>query len=491
LHATKPKRIVRIGSVRLPKWFLQRQYDLQLLYATSGWPLSLNTCNVVHPDSPFFNACRIGDIETMKALLSKHQASIYDRTPCGRTAFQLAISNGQLEACRLLRHAGIFAQFDDNDHLRSLSSLERSLNDFTEHNFSLLRVVAPLDHPDRDWFEEYYGTATGDIVYPNLELFSLLNSAQSDTAMLNVTHLKTYFECRDGYARYGHHSFMSYIIRVLSDASTVRGILAAPDTYAWIVYALASETALAFLGNRSRPNADEWCHSVRQALSALVRAGLKPHQTSGKLESPWPSDDWYQSLTMTPLGLLFIEAMRVRVRLRDGAPSEWNKDVSKRLQTWLLGLHSAGINLLQYAELESAYFGFDTNSLTIPWMAGGSITVVTGPRPGDWHVSLWAPCESHAGQFWRLIEENPVMPRLTARILDAYPVPGRQDPTCSPNLPGSWPPEETRIAEEMESWLLGRTDDVLAKIEEDLSLLCGADFFAKWDEINDTLGRRQ
>jgi hypothetical protein len=462
------------------------------MYATSGWPFTLNTCNVVQADSPFFNACRTGDIDTIKVLLSNQQASIYDRTPDRATSFHFAIGSTQLEVCRLLRHAGIFAQFDDIDYLESLNSLEGSLNDFTEYNFSLLRVVAPLDNPDQDWFREYYRTSSVDpcMVYPNLELFSLLNSAQSDTAMLNVSHLKAYFECRDGYARYGHHSFMSYIIRVLSDTSTVREILAAPDTYAWIVYALASETALAYLGHHGRPNADEWCHSVRQALFAVVRAGLRPHQTSGKLESPYVSDDWYQSLIITPLGLLCIEAIRVRVKIGHGVPSEWNKDVSKRLQTWLLGLHSAGINLLQYAASESAYFGGAPDSLAIPWKNGGIITVVTGPRPEDWRLSLWQPCEPYARQFWSLVEGTPVVPGLAARIIETFPLSAGQDLT-SADLPGSWPSERARVAEALESWLLKETDVVLAQIEEDLPLLSEADFFEKWYEIDETLGLRQ
>jgi hypothetical protein len=453
----------------------------------------LNACRVVREDSPLFIACRTGDIETIQVLLSNQHASIYDRTPDGRTAFHAAIAHRHLEVCKLLRHAGIFARFDDNDYRHSLSDLQRSVNDFTEYNLSLLRVAAPLDNPDGDWFEEYCRTRIDDItimVHADTEIFSLLNSAQSDTAMLNVSHLKAYFECRDGYARYGHHSFMSYIIRVLSDTSTVREILAAPDTYAWIVYALASETALAYLGHHGRPNADEWCHSVRQALFAVVRAGLRPHQTSGKLESPYVSDDWYQSLIITPLGLLCIEAIRVRVKIGHGVPSEWNKDVSKRLQTWLLGLHSAGINLLQYAASESAYFGGAPDSLAIPWKNGGIITVVTGPRPEDWRLSLWQPCEPYARQFWSLVEGTPVVPGLAARIIETFPLSAGQDLT-SADLPGSWPSERARVAEALESWLLKETDVVLAQIEEDLPSLSEADFFEKWYEIDETLGLRQ
>ena len=105
--------------------------------------------------------------------------------------------------------------------------------------------------------------------------------------------------------------------------------------------------------------------------------------------------------------------------------------------------------------------------------------VTTGHKPEDWYVSFWKPCESYAKLFWSLVEGRPVVPRLTASILEIYSVPACQDPT-SRDLPGSWPSEEARIVEELEDNFLGDTDDELAEIEEDLTLLNESDFFAKW-----------
>jgi hypothetical protein len=486
---TKTKRTTRIFTVRLPTWFLRQQYDLQLLQATSGMPFTLSTCRIARPDSPFFNACRTGDIETIKILLSKQQASIFDRSPCGTTAFRLAISHSQLEVCKLLRHAGIFARFDDSDYRDSLCGLEGSLDDFTEHNLALLRVAAPLNNSDPDWFKEYCQTRIDDVtisIHADIELLSLLNRAQRDTAMLDMAHLKAYFVCRSNSRRYGYNSFMSYISRVLSDMSTVHEIAASRDEYAWTVYALASEIAHADPGTRRQLYANQWSQSVRQALRAVVHAGLDPHQTSGKLESPWVSDEWYQDLNMTPLGLLCIEALRIRVKLGYGTQSEWNEDLNTRLQTWLSGLESAGIDLLQYAESEFSCFGSASNSLVIPWKTEDIITVATGPRPEDWHISLWIPCESHARLFWCLAEGKPVVPRLTTRIMEACLPLASQDLTLY-DLPGSWPSDTACVAEELESWLLRRTDDVLAQIEEDLPLLSESVFLAKWDRIGDML----
>jgi hypothetical protein len=488
LHVIKPKRTVRIGSVRLPKWFLQRQYDLQLLYATSGWPFSVNVCGIVQYNSPFFRACQGGDIETIKVLLSSQQASIYDRCPLGTTAFHVALSHHQLEVCKLLRHVGIFARFDDIDYQRSLSHLQRSVNDFTEHNFSLLRVAAPFDNPDGDWFEEYCQTSTEDgstMVYADSKLLHLLNSAQSDNATLNISHMKAYFELTNT-CDYVHGSFMSYIVRVLSSISAIQEITAARDRHTWIVYALANEIAHEYLREKHlQDDTYQLNHSVRQALCAVITAGLNPHQVLGKFELPWLYEGWYQGLSTTPLALLCVEAfeaVRNRWESRHQTWSQWSQGVNAKLRAWIEGLHSAGIDLLQYAESESACYACSPDSLDIPWDTGGSIIVVTGPTPEDWRVSLWQPCDSYARLFWCWAEEAPIVPNLTSRILEALHLPASQTPT-SPDLPGSWPSDKARIAEELESWLLQTTDDFLTEIEEDLSVLSESDLLAEWYRI--------
>jgi len=496
LHVTKPKRTAKLFTVRLPKWFLHRQYEVQLLHTTSGWPFTLNACSIVPYDSPFFEACRTGDVDTIKILLSNQQASIYDRDPQGNTAFQYAIALQQLEVCKLLRHAGIFAQFDDDDHRRSLYCLERIFTDFTEHSVSLLRVAAPVDAPDQNWFEEYYGVTTDDgtvCVPDNIELISLLNSAQSPAARMTVSHLRFYYECRLRRPQIGYYnSFMPYIARVLSNTSTVRELTAARDKYAWIAYALASEIAHEYPSSCQELDNDHWLQNVRQAMCAVVRAGLIPHQTSVKSEPPWVENEWHRDLRMTPLGLLCFETTPNWWKYRYWTRRQCNRDPNLKLQAWLSGLHSAGIDLVQYAASESAYFGGAPESLAIPWENGGIITVVTGPRPEHWRLSLWQPCESYARLFWSFVEGTPVVPELAARIIEVFPLSASQEPT-SPDLPGSWPSQEARIAKELENWLLGGSDDddELAQIEEDLSLLSEADFLAKWRGIDDIVGLRR
>ena len=82
----EPTRIVR-----LPSWFLQQQYALQLRCATAGWLFSRPVHRIVPYDCSLFQACRIGDIDSIRTLLSTREASPFDRTAYGATALEFAM----------------------------------------------------------------------------------------------------------------------------------------------------------------------------------------------------------------------------------------------------------------------------------------------------------------------------------------------------------------------------------------------------------------
>lgn len=147
--SAEPTRIVR-----LPLWFIQRQYASQPRRATAGWLFSWPVHRIVPYDCSLFEACRIGDIDSIKTLLSTREASPFDRTASGHTALQFAMEGGQLEVCRLLRQAGILSQFRILDYCRTFASLESSMLDLSDHSRSLLRTVVGHDDPDRHWFVE-------------------------------------------------------------------------------------------------------------------------------------------------------------------------------------------------------------------------------------------------------------------------------------------------------------------------------------------------
>ncbi|GAB7323200.1 hypothetical protein MBLNU13_g05692t1 [Cladosporium sp. NU13] len=233
--------------VRLPYWFLQQEYALQLRRATAGWLFSRPVHRIVPQDCSLFEACRIGDIESIRTLLSTREASPFDRTACGATALQFAMEGGQLEVCRLLRQAGIFSQFRIIDYRRTFASLQRSMSDFSDHNRSLLRTVVGHDDPDREWFVEHCEEMYEDEgqwirhIYAEADLFSLLLRADHKTALLQISDLKAYAEARNTPFSYPH--FLPFISRILSNSAVIHQIRLMPHNYTWLVYALAHEIA--------------------------------------------------------------------------------------------------------------------------------------------------------------------------------------------------------------------------------------------------------
>lgn len=148
------KRNKTAFAMRLPAWFLQEQYDIQFIRATSRMLFHLEVCSIVSENSPIFQACYDCDIEKLKMLITTRQASIYDRTPAGDALFLYAVNTCQVEICALPRQLGIFARFRSPDYARALSCLSYGMSDFSERRRSLLRLMQPQDTTDVDWYIE-------------------------------------------------------------------------------------------------------------------------------------------------------------------------------------------------------------------------------------------------------------------------------------------------------------------------------------------------
>lgn len=69
----------------LPRWFVQQQWVICALRATSGWRFNFHIYNILPDESPIFDLVVSGEIEAVKAALSSKQASIYDENQCGLT----------------------------------------------------------------------------------------------------------------------------------------------------------------------------------------------------------------------------------------------------------------------------------------------------------------------------------------------------------------------------------------------------------------------
>lgn len=474
--------------VRLPYWFLQQQYALQLRRATAGWLFSRHVHRIVPDDCSLFEACESGDIDSIKTLLSTREASISDRTTSGATAFEFAMQGGQLEVCRLLRQAGIFSQFQIADYFRTFASLQRSISDFSDHNRSLLRTVIGHDDPDEHWFAEHCSEMREregrwiQTYYASSNLFTLLLRADHTTALLQISDLKAYFEARTEFPFPGRH-FLPFPYRILSNTAVVHQLRLNSYEYKWLMYELAREIAQ---GWHNGEDANQWSSDVQNVMATVADAGLVPHHTSGSLYDYHLSDDWLKLSTMTPLGLLCVEAVGTWPTSMRQSTKRVRAHANATLKAWVTGLSRGAVDLMQYATEESSVFGCSPDLLRIPWGTDGEILISTGRDPRDWSFSLWEPCESYARVFWHLVEGTPVVPDLVERILSLHSLTANKDHLWY-DLPGSWPEERMRRVQRLEEWLLWEKDDVLSSICEDLTALSGNEFFSRWERIGAVL----
>jgi len=76
---------------RLPNWLNHAAWEFAGYKAYSGWKFHLDTFRILPKDSPVFNYAKSGNIEGLQLLLSKRQASPFDRdSEQGKTALHVS-----------------------------------------------------------------------------------------------------------------------------------------------------------------------------------------------------------------------------------------------------------------------------------------------------------------------------------------------------------------------------------------------------------------
>jgi hypothetical protein len=76
---------------KLPALFSSRVWEIARINAEQGWDLQYRTYNVRPFDSPIFQCCKRGDLEGVKLLLQKGEASLLDVTPTGESLITVSI----------------------------------------------------------------------------------------------------------------------------------------------------------------------------------------------------------------------------------------------------------------------------------------------------------------------------------------------------------------------------------------------------------------
>ena len=86
---TEQEREEVIAQYRAPAWLVNRAWRIQALKASSGWAFIPRTMNIVPKESKIFKYAWEGNIEGLRELLNRHEASPFDCDVCNRTALQV------------------------------------------------------------------------------------------------------------------------------------------------------------------------------------------------------------------------------------------------------------------------------------------------------------------------------------------------------------------------------------------------------------------
>lgn len=147
----------RVCTIRLPRWFVQDQYNLAIARSKNEWLFHPSTYRTVGENSPFFKACRHGDLKEMKMLLTTKQAYLSDRSPSGHSALNFAHGHSQLEACKLLVNAGILNFFQLRDYRWAVLEVAYDLKMFNPDRTAgreFLRLIEPERNLGADWLDD-------------------------------------------------------------------------------------------------------------------------------------------------------------------------------------------------------------------------------------------------------------------------------------------------------------------------------------------------
>lgn len=488
--AKKPKRVV--FTVRLPKWFCQQQYDLQLQRASSGWTYTLGFCRIVPSDSPFFIACQEGRIDEVKKLLSSGQASIYDRDEANRTALYGAILGRRLDVCTLLRREGIFRRLQHDDLQILLTVLAIASLGPIESEKSLYRSITPPGYYDEDWVSELFGE--NSMQYRGLILLSDVYAQsgtekldQLDLFLLTRMEIWIYYLGQNKFAPFGIINSGHCLAEILGDNAVFREIEASPSAYKWVVHAIS-------WANTLRKEASYEEEYITTALALAIQAGMDLHQPTDGLPFFWRDEVMFESsfhgdlaceaLKSTPLGATCLHWLTLYATQHHcfSSPKHFVRFINERLHCWISSVHSRGIDIVQYSAREAPQIRkYLRLYASIWWNGGHTFTLSVGPHATDWHLSLWEPCETYARHFWQLMTGESVLDHIARGILvrkSAMNTVLFDDA----DMPGAWRDGCHSAVKQLQDSLMISDNFVLDSMESDLLNFSDEAFFKKYEE---------
>jgi hypothetical protein len=472
-----------VCTIRLPNWFVQDQYSLAIARSKSGWLFHPSVYRTVEFDSPLFRACRKGDLETMKMLLTTKQAYLGDRSSPvneGDTALSYAVWHRQFEACKLLLDAGILSFFQYSDYASVLRKFAYSSTPDLTQERSLLRLIQPKQSPGSDWPDDLELDSWASRVIQDLRSYAQESGAsylvRFEAEVLRMSVNVDYFST-------GTNIIM--LSEFLRHADHVQDVQATNFCSAWLPHFLAYALCSCRLRDDKSPLQDV-LQAASFALGVICDTGLDLHVRLCDLPQAWqssfPTFNWLGSNSGYSTPFTFVVKNAIRP-LRPWLPvRDRGHGLGTVMRLWLETLHSAGVDLVAYAAQEVEMI--DINLPKASSIEQCTYRLSTGPEPDDWRIETGPPGDPYPAYFWRSLEEAPVEEDLAVKVLDLVRRVEHPEESVHFEVPGSWQTHQDEAEQPkwaVKTWLAYMEDGDLTRMEVDLERLDAEEFYKLWD----------
>lgn len=400
-----------ICNIRLPRWFIQDQYNLMVKRAKNGWLFCPTVYRTVDKNCAFFKACAQGDLDAIKRVLSTKQAFLSDRyfSSIGflpTSALTKAIENQQFEVCEFLIAVGILSQFQQDDYGLAIAVATLDWSNDDSGFRKLLRLMGPRDDSGIEWLADLPLSLPINRVARDLS-HSVNDSGGSHLARFEASLFLAIF-------RPSVKQPLSTILMFLNDVDCVDEIRSTSSSCSWLIFALAVDLAKQCYWPGQWSD-ESYRHTWFTSLIQLHGLGIDIHPRMGDISKEWQyllnAHSWRQTEFFpgnedcTPFLLMVCAFPDPGVTL-------------EMMSFWVQALQAAGVDLDHCAEEEV--------SILERWLRKSTkmgtcvYGVSYGPDPRDWGLLTSPPGKPDLACFWRNIEATSIVQNLATRILAVW-----------------------------------------------------------------------
>jgi hypothetical protein len=280
-----------VCTMRLPKWFMQDQYNLAIAHSRNGWLFHPSVYRSVDYHCAFFNACSRGNLKSMKMLLETKQAHLGDRSRLpyrfeSDSALNIAIQCGRFEVCEFLVNAGILSFFQSSDYKTALQDLAFSIFIHQDQGREFLRLIEPEQNSDLDWLDDLE-VASGSL--------KIIRDSHHDAANIGTDLDRFESQMFFRHVReYWSGGKLRALSKFLRDPDHIGDIRAKPSQSAWMLFMLADHLRhLCFHSSDDDETIENEFQAASPALKKMCDAGLDLHAHLGDLNEAWQDALWH------------------------------------------------------------------------------------------------------------------------------------------------------------------------------------------------------